>query len=79
MNKNALENLNANNAMDAHNLIDARINTINFEITNYDSKFILKDIPQHLKGAFKYVFFQEKRKEMLFLKKMIELLEDQDD
>jgi hypothetical protein len=59
-----------------YELIDARINTINFELANYDSEFVRKDIPSHLKSSFKHTYFNEKRKELLFLNQMINLIED---
>lgn len=58
-----------------YNLIDSRINTINFELINYDSEFVVKQIPRHLKDSFKCTYFNEKKKELLFLDQMINLIE----
>jgi hypothetical protein len=65
--------------LDVYNLIDSRISTINFELANYDSVFIRKDIPRHIKAQFKSTFFNEKKKELEFLQQMIDLIEDETD
>jgi hypothetical protein len=71
--------LNPEIEIDVYELIDSRINTINFELKNYDSEFVLKDIQKHLKSSFKYVYFNEKKKELEFLQKMINLIGDDED
>lgn len=60
---------------DVYKLIDSRINTINFELVNYNSEFVVKQIPRHLKDSFKCAYFNEKKKELLFLDQMINLIE----
>jgi hypothetical protein len=52
-------------------LIDERADKINFELENYDSPFVLKEIDKHLKSSFKYIYFKEKEKELLFLKELV--------
>lgn len=61
---------------DIYNLIESKINTIHFELENYDSVFIRKDIPKYIKPQFKDTFFNEKKKELEFLQQMINLIED---
>lgn len=56
---------------DVPQLIDERVNRIIFEIENYDSPFVLKDIDQNIKSFFKDIYFKEKEKELLFLKELV--------
>lgn len=62
---------------DVYKLIDSRINTINFALANYDSEFVVSSIPKHLKESFRKPYFNEKKKELLFLDQMINLIEDE--
>ena len=63
---------------ETYQFIDSRINTINFELQNYDSEFVLKHIPINLKSAFKPFYCYEKMKELKFLEQMINLIGDED-
>jgi len=66
-------------SQEVYEYIDSRINTINFELNNYDSDFVLKSISKHLKGSFKYVYFNEKKKELEFLRNMVALMQEEEE
>lgn len=61
-----------------YQLIDARVDTINSELVNYDSKFVCKDVPKDLRAQFKCAYFKEKKKELLFLNQMVHMMEKEE-